>query len=264
MTLDKEFYRIIENVARKAKHTSSQQQVFKDVIQIGFNSVIQGMKYHPYQVQWHPSLFVEMAPYKVQPELFNELGKAVVLWFSAIKDSAPFTDILGSSYDEHLGHELGQFMTPPDLATQLAELNLSLSAKNFEADLWAGEVITVGDITGCGAGSLLLAWLKAFTERFGAPALKQVAVSAIDLDSTMVQLTAVQIFHSAAFHNLALGGLEVHWGNAITEPNPPLGFQVMHDLRLAPLAAATLKAHHYRATQVKASTKASQHLAPFQ
>lgn len=261
MTLDKEFYRIIENVARKAKHTSSQQQVFKDVIQIGFNSVIQGMKYHPYQAQWHPSLFVEMAPYKNQPELFNALGRAVVLWFSAIKDSAPFTDVLGSSYDEHLGHELGQFMTPPDLAAQLAGLNLSLSAKNIEAHLWSGEVFTVGDITGCGAGSLLLAWLKAYNERFGEPALKQVAVGAIDLDPAMVQLTAVQIFHSAVFHNLALGGLEVHWGNAITEPNPPVGFQVIHDPRLAPLAAATLRAHHHRRGQQKAMEKLAKRLA---
>ncbi|MGF6348161.1 N-6 DNA methylase [Variovorax sp. W2I14] len=259
MTLDKEFYRIIENVARKAKHTSSKQQVFKDVIQIGFNSVIQGMKYHPYQAKWHPSLFVEMAPYKVQPELFNELGRAVVMWFSAIKDSAPFTDVLGSSYDEHLGHELGQFLTPPDLAALLAQL--IFTDDNLESKFKAGEAITVGDDMGCGAGSLLLAWLKASSERFGPAALERVFVVARDMDPSMVQLTAVQIFHSAVFHNVALGGLQVQWGNALLEPSSQAGYQAVFDPDMVEIAVATLRAHHHRRGQQKAMDAIGKRLA---
>ena len=111
MTLSKDFYRNIEKIASKAKHTSSKQQVFKDLIQMGFNSMLDPrvrVRMPPMHSGWGDALRVELTAYKPQPEAWNLLTETCQMWLQAIHDGEPFEDILGSSYDEHLGKELGQ------------------------------------------------------------------------------------------------------------------------------------------------------------
>lgn len=222
--LPKEFYRKLESITKKSKHTSSAKQIFEELIQATFNSMLESIDFHSYKVSFNPRLRRELTAYENQPELLKELGELSFIWLNAIKKSAPFADVIGSVYDEHLGQQLGQFLTPPDLAEAVAAINLAGSKENIEADLKAGEPITVGDITGCGAGSLLLAWLRAFIAQHGEENLIAVAVEGQDIDASMVQLTALQLFFGATFHGMPLGGIGVRWGNALTEPDAPYGF----------------------------------------
>ena len=262
MTLSKEFYRNIETIATKAKHTSSTKQVFQDVIQVAFNSIIGSQYFHPYKLEFHPSLFRELTEYKDQPELWDKLGQTVHLWLEAIKSSGPFSDVMGSAYDEHLGQQLGQFLTPPDLAQLTATITLAAAKESIEDDLKNGEPVVVGDITGCGAGSLLLAWLSAFTAQHGFRNLLAVAVEGQDLDRTMVQLTAVQIFFGATFHGMPLGGIRIRWGNALTEPDATVGFQAVFSPEKLLQAHAAVEASKAFQRQVRALTALTLKVAP--
>lgn len=156
-TLPKEFYRTIQEVARKAKHTSSVKQVFNDLIQVMFNSLNKSQRVHPYNMDFDPRLVRELTEYKSQPELWAKLGELSLMWLKAIEAAAPFTDVMGSTYDEQLGECLGQFLTPPDLAACLAQLNLGQAGEQIDEAFSKGEPFYLGDITGCGAGSLTAA-----------------------------------------------------------------------------------------------------------
>lgn len=255
--LHKEFYRKLESITKKAKHTSSAKKIFEDLIQATFNSLIDSSEFTPYKLNFDPRLRRELTAYKTQPELWNELGELSCIWLSAIKKSAPFTDVMGSVYDEHLGQQLGQFLTPPDLAEAVAAINVALSKDKIEADLKAGEPITMGDPNGCGAGSLLLAWLRAFIAQHGEENLMSVVVEGQDLDASMVQLTAIQLYCGAVFHGMALGGIGVRWGNALTEPDAPYGFTAVFSPEKLVQAHQALNTH--RAAQ-QAMAEGRKHL----
>lgn len=248
-TLPKEFYRTIQEVARKAKHTSSVKQVFNDLIQVMFNSLDKSQRVHPYNMDFDPRLVRELTEYKPQPELWGKLGELSFMWLKAIQDAPPFTDVMGSTYDEQLGEQLGQFLTPPDVAAGLAQLNMAFSKDRIDQTLAKGQPVFMGDDCGCGAGSLILAWLKAFSEQYEPYKLLSVGVEAQDLDMSMVQLTSVQVFYSAAIHGMPLGGLKVRWGNCLTEPDAPAGFTaVLNPEKLAPAFALQ---HGYQAQRAQ-------------
>lgn len=261
-TLPKEFYRTIQEVARRAKHTSSVKQVFQDLIQVMFNSLYKSQRVHPYNMDFDPRLVRELTEYKPQPELWAKLGELSLMWLKAIEAAPPFTDVMGSAYDEQLGEQLGQFLTPPDLAACLAQLNLGQAGEQIDEAFSKGEPFYLGDITGCGAGSLILAWLKAFSEQYEPYKLLSVAVEGQDLDMSMVQLTSVQVFYSAAIHGMPLGGLKVRYGNCLTEPDAPAGFTaVLNPEKLAPTHALQ---HAYQAQreQFRAFEKVMSKVAP--
>lgn len=223
-TLPKEFYRTIQEVARKAKHTSSVKQVFQDLIQVMFNTIHATQRSFPYKFHFDPRMVRELKEYKTQPELWKKLAELSKMWLKAIQAAEPFEDVMGSAYDQQLGEQLGQFLTPPDIARLLAEVNLACSKDQIDSNLEKGEPVFVGDDCGCGAGSTLLAWLVGFHSSYGPHKLMSVAVDGQDLDQAMCQLTAVQLFWSAAIHGLPLGGIAVRLGNALTEPDAPAVF----------------------------------------
>tara|TARA_Y100001972_G_scaffold124530_1_gene173902 strand:- start:978 stop:1757 length:780 start_codon:yes stop_codon:yes gene_type:complete len=248
-TLPKDFYRTIQDIARKARHTSSVKQVFNDLIQVMFNSLDKSQRVHPYNMDFDPRLVRELREYKPQPELWGKLGELSLMWLKAIQDAPPFTDVMGSTYDEQLGEQLGQFLTPPDLADLMAHINLATSKDRIDETLAKGQPVFMGDDCGCGAGSLILAWLKAFSEQYEPYKLLSVGVEAQDLDMSMVQLTSVQVFCSAAIHGMPLGGLKVRWGNCLTEPDAPAGFTaVLSPEKLSPAYALQ---HGYQAQRAQ-------------
>lgn len=157
------------------------------------------------------------------------VSETVQIWFEAIKASQPFEDVFGSAYDEHLGKTLGQFFTPPDVSYAIAGFNMAISRDTLAEQLKAGEGIVFGDTCGCGGGSLLLAQIRCFYEEFGAKALHMVCVHGQDLDESMVQLAATQLYFGAAFHHLQIGVVDIRHGNTLTDPQPPFGFLCVYD-----------------------------------
>lgn len=99
-TLPKEFYRTIQDVARKAKHTSSVKQVFQDLIQVMFNTIHATQRSFPYKFHFDPRMVRELKEYKTQPELWKKLAELSKMWLKAIQAAEPFEDVMGSAYDE--------------------------------------------------------------------------------------------------------------------------------------------------------------------
>ncbi|WP_423197992.1 hypothetical protein DFLDMN_001630 [Cupriavidus sp. H19C3] len=147
--------------------------------------------------------------YQDEPKAHAIVCELVKDFITAIKESEPFTDVLGMLYDEHLGKVLGQFLTPPKVAYTLAAMNLH--GDDFS------EERSIADPTGCGAGSLLLGALRYINETKGKEAIGKVQMLAVDLDINMVRMTAVQIIMHSILHQIPLASLNVSHGNAITD-----------------------------------------------
>lgn len=232
MTLNKDFYKNISKIAATAKHTSSPCQIFQDLIQMGFNSMLEArvrVRVPHFVFGWHDDLRRELSAYKTDPKSYELLTQTCLMWFKAIRDGEIFEDVLGSSYDEHLGTHLGQFFTPPDLGQLLAAMTVSLSSEGLQEKFKAGVGVVVSDPTGCGGGGLLLPQLKAIYDQFGPSAMKLVCAHGQDVDASMVQLAATQIYYSASMHRTPLGAISISWGNALTEPDAPIGFTCVYD-----------------------------------
>ena len=153
----------------------------------------------------------ELTYYKKDKRAWEELQTLSQMFLQAIAEAEPFTDHMTSLYDLELkGNTLGQFLTPPDLADLLGALIMNISEPITSPT-------TIGDDTGCGAGSLVLGQIKATLARDGKGAVSMLNVVANDLDPHMAKICTVQVVLNSCIHRIPLKSVRVFNGNIITE-----------------------------------------------
>jgi hypothetical protein len=153
----------------------------------------------------------ELTYYKKDLPAWYELTKLSQMFLQTVAAAEPFTDHMGSLYDLELrGNTLGQFLTPPDLAELIGDLHMSVAEPITNPK-------TIGDDTGCGAGSLILGLLRAVLTTQGKGAVSMLNVVANDLDPEMAKICAVQIVMNSCIHRIPVHSLTVHNCNVITE-----------------------------------------------
>ena len=153
----------------------------------------------------------ELSYYKKHPKAWDELQNLSLMFMQAIKESEPFSDVVGLLYDLELkGNEFGQFLTPPDVAETIGMLNVCMSKEPTE-------LVNVGDMTGCGAGGMLLGFIRAYIKKFGKDSTKYLCIHALDIDMNMVRMTTVQIVLNSCIHRMPINSFVAHNCNVITE-----------------------------------------------
>lgn len=153
----------------------------------------------------------ELSYYKNDLKAWDELNKLSQMYLQTVAEAEPFTDHMTSLYDmEVKGERLGQFLTPPDLADALGELTMALSEPITKPT-------TMGDDTGCGAGSLILGSIRAVLKQQGKGSVSMLHVVANDLDPQMAKITTVQLVLNSCIHRIPLNSVLVHNCNVISE-----------------------------------------------
>ncbi|ACT51313.1 hypothetical protein [Methylovorus glucosotrophus] len=213
---EKTISKLIEQIIQKSNFRSNPKDVFDDIIQLTFNTIFS----HQFQFlanengcfRIDSNLYNELTDYKKNPEAWELLQEASLLFISMFTDCEPFTDILGVIYDKYLGKTLGQFLTPPAVAYGVGKFiygDIKPITKH----------ILVGDQGGCGSGAMILGFLRLINETQGKEAFKHLEIINMDVDYRMVQLSSIQIVLHCLFHDYEIFNLQTHWGNAITEYN---------------------------------------------
>ena len=137
-------------------------------------------------------------------------------YFNAVIAHDPYEDILCNVFQElKLGgksNRLSQHLTPP---TMCRVMNKFMDPQLLKERSNKDELFAVHDLC-CGTGSLLLSAISDQFEKGGANALKQLNVSANDLDPLCAAMTALQLVASMMHFELPLGRLSITVGNAIT------------------------------------------------
>ncbi|MBY4717500.1 hypothetical protein [Ralstonia mannitolilytica] len=212
----KDIYKKIAQLNRVSRQCQSPKQAMDDLMQIAFNLLSEP---HFSALQF-PNSFVWAAEglprvldrYVNDSQAWDILVEATNDYIELVKESEPFTDLLGMDYGQHqLSKALGQFLSPPCIAKALPGF---LGADKCEK-LERGEHIAIAELCS-GAGTLMLSMLEEIYQAYP-DRMNQVHVVAMDVDANMVRMTSVQIGLSALLHNIELGSLEVFWGNAITQ-----------------------------------------------
>lgn len=122
----------------------------------------------------------------------------------------------GSMYhSDFMAQELSNYKNDPEATPRAVAEGLNRLAGSIP-ELETKEDILVGDFGGCGAGSLLLGWLR-YAHELHPTRLNQVHMFGVDLDPKMVRMTALQITMSCLVHDIPLGSLSLHCCNAITD-----------------------------------------------
>ena len=154
----------------------------------------------------------ELTYYKKNPVAWDELQVLAEMFMQAVKDSEPFTDLIGMLYDINIkgNKNLAQFLTPPKVAFGCAKILMSSTGPITEP-------VKVGDNAGCGAGGLILGLLRATLNMCGKDSIKNMDVVAVDIDINMVKMTTVQVVLNSVFHNISVRSFSSHRANMITE-----------------------------------------------
>lgn len=207
----------IKEICRVSNNKLTPKQVIDDLVQLGlnvignkdFNKTVFRNTLYGFSAEMRPRL----AHYKNDLEAWELLQELFNTYLVAIHQAEPFADVIGSMYDEYLGDFLGQYLTPHDVSDLLMELimtQLEPITKPF----------VLADDMGCGAGSLILAQLRAVLKSQGKGALKWVHAKAVDIDISMVQMCTVQVVLSSAIHRLPIGSFTSFHANILTaNPN---------------------------------------------
>lgn len=194
----------------------TEQQCLIDISQLSFNFVCSQWFWRaafPKGAMFNQDFMEqELTSYKKDPEAWSLLQTATTDYWELVKLCDPFTDVMhliGYS-SQKLSKAMGQFLTPPTVAECINRLTGSIP------ELETSEDILVGDFGGCGAGSLLLGWLR-YAHELHPTRLNQVHMFGVDLDPKMVRMTALQITLSCVLHNIQLGSLSLHCCHAIID-----------------------------------------------
>lgn len=156
----------------------------------------------------------ELSYYKKDPKAWDELQKLSEMFLQTVAEAEPFTDHMTSLYDLELkGNTLGQFLTPPDLAEMIGELQTA----TLQLSEPLGRPYTVGDDMGCGAGSLLLGFIRAVLRKHGKGSVSMLNVVANDLDPQMVKICTVQIVMNSCIHRIPLHSFHIDNANVLSE-----------------------------------------------
>jgi len=144
----------------------------------------------------------------------------------------PFTDVLGEVMLDVFNFDkkyLGQCMTPPDISYLISKITNRYQLENRNSK----EEINVGDDTGCGTGSILLANLKlALTTN-----AKTINIFANDISEEMVKVCIVQLQYNRVNYyinnrkNHKKINIIAHCGNTLTGYEKPENIRCHPELR---------------------------------
>lgn len=149
-------------------------------------------------------------------------------------DQNPFTDVLGEVMLEVFNFDkkyLGQCMTPNDISSLISKIcyRKQLESKGYKNE----EPLNVGDDTGCGTGSILLANLKmALTSN-----AKTINIFANDIDEKIVKICIVQLQYNRVIYyannrqNHKKINLIAYCGNTLTGYEKPENIRCHPELR---------------------------------
>ena len=206
----------ITKMVEVSRQGLTEQQCLIDLSQISFNTVCSqwfvGMKFQKGSIYHSDFMALELTNYRQDPEAWELLQTITQDYWQLVKLCEPFTDVMhliGYS-SKTLSKAMGQFLTPPAVAEGLNRLTTTIP------DLQGDRHITVGDFGGCGAGSLLLGWLR-HAHSLHPTRLSQVHMFGVDIDQKMVRMTALQITLSCLAHDIQLGSLTLHCCNGLTD-----------------------------------------------
>lgn len=207
-------YKQVEKVVQLTNGRNT-KQVIVDLMQLLCNLISDNFFIHISSpntvVQFSDEFRLELTYYKKHAQAWNELQILAEMFMQSIKDSKPFTDLIGDLYGHQLkGNRLGQFLTPNKLAYGLGKILMQSSGE-------IKEPVLIGDPTGCGSGSLILGQLKATLELYGKNSIKNMDVLAVDIDMNLVKMTTIQVILNSIFHNIPLRSFSSHRANMITE-----------------------------------------------
>lgn len=150
----------------------------------------------------------------------DAISAALTAYFSAVRDSEPFTDLLTPVHayflGQYSGEGLGQYFTPWDLAKLAAALSVDHNKRHGRPT-----PKRVNDPC-CGAGGLLLATIQDDLALFDEKNERLAAafslhVHANDIDPLCSAMTALQLTANQLLHSLALGEVQIEVGNALTK-----------------------------------------------
>lgn len=130
-------------------------------------------------------------------------------------DNDPFSDILHDVYANCLTYEKGQHMTPPDVADFIFEL----TKDNIKDGLFKDNPLRIGDITGCGLGSLLLSQIRGIYRHYGSDGVKCLDITGVDIDLSMCIATIFQIEVASILFCIPHNQISIYNCNSITEYN---------------------------------------------
>lgn len=133
-------------------------------------------------------------------------------YMKMILDAKPFDDVLGGEYDQYLGFDLGQFFTPPDIASLLGEISAVTVKMKRKID--NHETFSLSDLC-CGGGALTMGMLRTLYQEHGKRAISLVDIHAVDINPHMCRLTALQIILSSMIHQVPFSSLRVECGNPL-------------------------------------------------
>lgn len=154
----------------------------------------------------------------VPPEKVRDnICELATLYARIVEESAPFTDVLGDTYQELAsnGHKkhLGQYFTPMPLAKMMALMTCGESIEPED-----GRLIRVCD-PASGSGVMLLAFADVVAERAGnLEALKHYSFTGIDLDRVCALMAPLQLVANGLYHGAQYGELCFYQGNALGDP----------------------------------------------
>lgn len=213
MTL-KAFDTSLRELQRACKFITNKRQAIDAVMQLAYRTVFtyefqRQTRHFPHCYAAAP---IAMPPFKGK-EQEDIAGQCLNELLSLYVDAEPFEDMLIHVYGELLSFELGQHMTPPDVAKACAMLMLSMRGKAyFDSE----KEISISD-PACGTGALLLAQLAQIHSHFGDENLAKVIVHANDIDQSMCMATSLQLELHSIIKSLPYRRLIVHQSHALAE-----------------------------------------------
>ena len=214
----KEAASLLQKVVQTSRRGLTEKQVTLDLAQLAFNEVSRPW----YCKVAFPAGDIALADFMAQPlnhyeqdrDAWEVLQALYAAYVDLVMSCPPFTDIFGLlGYEtKGLSRALGQFLTPPCVAKGA----LKFLGQPEDTKLLAGEPILMSDFGGCGAGSLILAYLSDIHSRHP-ERMGQVHVFGVDIDQGMVRLTSLQVLIACLYHRIALGSLRTFHAHAIID-----------------------------------------------
>ncbi|HHU95427.1 MAG TPA: N-6 DNA methylase [Alcaligenaceae bacterium] len=139
-------------------------------------------------------------------ELLSDIIKNIIMIY---KQSEPFTDVLTVLYGTTLKKDMGQHMTPSNLA-----FSLNKFIDNTEKDLKENNTISFYD-PACGTGALALGKLRYVLKNYGKEAVERHDIFLCDIDEKMCIASAVNLELNCLMHNINYNQLMIYNTNSI-------------------------------------------------
>lgn len=189
----------------------------KQALEAMFETVFNTLPKHSTFMKAFPDGYLRCNPEFTSRDFYSQkdlehLKACANTYLKMILDAEPFEDVLGEEYDQYLGFDLGQFFTPPDVASLLGEISaVTIKMKRKIAN---HETFSVSDLC-CGGGALTMGMLRTLYQEHGKRAITLVDIHAVDIDPHMCRLTALQVILSSMLHQVPFSSLRVECGNPL-------------------------------------------------